>query len=123
LKSLSKEELIMALNETSFNVSDVEEKRGVPFTMLENELHFLKDLNEDQKGAFRQDAAEIEKEKREQGYLSLDLVAIGYYLIQNNIDKAKSLDNIDQMLTKFLDEFKNNEPELDENENRDSTNK
>jgi hypothetical protein len=51
-------------------------------------------LNEYQKEAFRMEALCLEEEKRENGYTSMDLVAIGFYLIKNNIDKAEKLEGI-----------------------------
>ena len=59
-------------------------------------------LNSYQQKAFEHEAKQIASKKKEEGYLPLDLVALGYYLIKNNIDSAEKMEENFANMTELL---------------------
>ncbi|UGO50891.1 hypothetical protein PQE70_gp038 [Bacillus phage vB_BanS_Nate] len=59
-------------------------------------------MNEYQKEGYKNDAEKIEHEMREHGYLPVDIVAVAYFLLENNIEKAEKLVEIDKNLDDIL---------------------
>lgn len=59
-------------------------------------------MNEFQIDAYKNDAEKIENEMRNIGYLPTDIMAVAYFLLQNNIDKAEKVTEIDKNLNDIL---------------------
>lgn len=61
-------------------------------------------MNKYQKEAFKNVAEDIEYKLREEGYMSLDILSVAYFLLENNIEKSEKLvsseDNISDLLNR-----------------------
>ncbi|MFJ8528509.1 hypothetical protein [Bacillus sp. NPDC094106] len=59
-------------------------------------------MNEYQEKAYKNDAKKIQGEMREMGYMSFDIVAVAYFLLKANIDKAEKQMSVENKLQEMM---------------------
>lgn len=61
-------------------------------------------MNNQQLKCFQEVSNDIEEKLREQGYMSTDLVIVAYFIMQNNIAKAKDLTSLNDKIDLLMKE-------------------